>query len=83
MKARQLLLIVPLAMACRGSAGPGRADHPATLYTEAVQTDARRMMQALYSGDFDTLLDYTYPELTQMMGGSCPVKWWSWGGAGG
>jgi hypothetical protein len=42
--------------------------------TEIVQTDVRRILNAVYQGDVDTVVGYTHPKIIELMGGITQTK---------
>lgn len=61
----RLASIVLLVAALAVDPAPGLSEPP----RDAVQEDVRRLVQATYAGDVDTVLRLTHPALVRMLGG--------------
>lgn len=52
-----------------GAAGPEVKDGAAGAHAALIKEQARKMSQAFLAGDFETLLDATYPKILELSGG--------------
>lgn len=59
------LLVVSVALAISSAATAQEAETPAN----AVQSDVRQIVHALYSGDIETVPSFTHPSIIQRLGG--------------
>jgi hypothetical protein len=41
---------------------------------QVVQRDVKRLIDALYAGDVDTVIGFTHPTIVRMMGGAQPAR---------